>query len=833
MLKNMFTIAWRNAMRHKQFTLLNVLGLSLGVTATLLIGLYVIDEMSYDTFHPEGDRIYRVNQPMIWGDWDEQFASTGPNLGLALRTDIPEFEEVTRLHNDGGYVVSYLPDGEDAMTFNERRIFTAEPNFFSIFQFPMVTGNPESALESPFSVVITEEMATKYFGNEDPIGKTLQMRKGQNDNPFIVTAVVKDVPDNSHINFDMLVSWSSYQELKRREWQWIWTTFITYGKVKEGTDVAALEEKIQAIPPKWATPAVARVFDQSYEDYMGDKKWQLWLQPLREVYLYSPATGNRVGPSGNVAYVQIFGAVGVLILLLSSINFMNLSTARSSNRAKEVGIRKVLGSERHALVRQFIFESILFALVSTVIAMIITEFSLNAFNNIADRKLSLYTQLMNPVFGLSVLAFVLILGIIAGSYPAFYLSSFKPVEVLKGKLGSGFKGKGIRNALVVFQFTISVGLVISTFFVQKQLQYAADFDLGYSKENVLQIHNMQLLSDANQETFQTLMANDPAITHVGIADMVPPNVWNEDKYKAYGPDTDVITLNRIRMNEGYMQLLKPKLLAGRTFDETRGADKLKILLNAEAVKTLGWGTPESYAEDSPIGKHITFPSSSQALFEVIGVVDDFNFNNLRTEINPLLIIHEDNDLMWSSGAEFISMRINPASVKDGKDLQGLIDKVESTIKELDQGVPFEYSFMDERFEASFRNEQRMGRVLNIFTAIALSIACLGLFGLSAFSAEQRTKELGVRKVLGASVTDLVMLFSSEFTKLVLISLLVAAPLAYFFVDNWLSDFAYKTPISPWIFGLAGAGALLLSWATIGYQSMKAAFRNPVESLRDE
>lgn len=834
MLRNMFKIAWRNAIRQKQFTLLNILGLSIGITACLLIALYVQDELGYDNFHENGDRIYRVNQPSIWGDWNEPFAATGPNIGVALKTDIPEFEEVVRIHDNGSDFVSYKPEGRNPISFKEEDHFMADANFFKVFSFELLSGDRESALAQPGSVVITQETAERYFGKEAPEGKILEIQHGDEKQLFTVTGVVENIPENSHLQFDMLSSMSSYPLVKRLEWSWIWTTFATYGLVEKGTDIDALTEKIQAIPPKWAEGSIQRVEGKSYAEYMADgRTWDLRLQPISEAYLYCPPNGNRFGTSSDVIYTRIFSAVGLLILVLSAINFMNLSTARSANRAKEVGVRKVLGSEKTALIRQFIFESVLFVSTSTILAMVLTEFSLGAFNDIANKELSLYTQLGNPLFSGSILSFMLVLGFLAGSYPAFYLSSFRPVDVLKGKIGSGFKGKGIRNALVVFQFTISVALIISTFFVQKQLNYAASFNLGFDNNNILQVHNIGTMDPSAVETFQTMMKSKAVFSEVGYSDVLPPNVFNEDKYQAYGPDNDGLTLNRIRGDQEYVNLLAPKFLGGRNFDKTRGTDNHAVIINVSAARALGWGTPETYAQDSPVGKYITFPGSTEALFEVIGVVEDFNFNSLHTEITPLLIAHKDNDLLWESGLGYMSLRLNPDAVKDGERLKEVIEELKADLSKLAPAVPFQYTFMDQQFEASFRTEQRMSKVLNIFTVMALTIACLGLFGLAAFSAEQRTKELGVRKVLGAKTQDLVISFSGEFTKLVLVSLIIAVPLAYFAIDYWLADFAYKTPVEPMVFIIACGSALMISWLTISFQSLKAAYRNPVDSLRDE
>ena len=833
MLSNMFTIAWRSATRHKQFTLLNILGLSIGITASLLIGLYVMDKMFYDDFHEKGDRIYRINQPMVWDDWTEQFGSTGPNLAVALRSDVPEFEEVTRLQSPAKHLVSYQADGGALQTFRENKVFIAEENFFNVFTFPLLKGNTDQALSNPLSVVITEEMAKKYFGDEDPIGKTLNIKEEKGESrSFNVTAVTASIPSNSHIQFDMLTSMSSYSKIKRREFQWMWTTFGTYGLVRPGANIESLETKIQAIPPKWAG---VRALGKTFDEFVDGKEWTLYMEPIRDVYMSSAAGINRFGPSGDNAYVQIFGAVGLLILLLSSINFMNLSTARSANRAKEVGIRKTLGSSKKALVKQFIFESIMFVLVSTIIALVATEVSLSAFNTLANTSLSLYSKLVDPSFIALLGGFILFLGIATGSYPAFYLSSFNPIEVLKGKLSAGFKGKSVRNGLVVFQFTITIALIICALFVQKQLNYASTANVGFDNYNILQIHNIELLSDANKETFQTLLKSNTAFEQIGLSDAVPPEIWGEDNYKpADDTENKGINLNRLRATEEYLNLLDLDFSTGRSFDKTLETDKYKIILNESAVRDLGWGIKENYTENSPIGKQIAFVDSDEAiLFEVIGVVKDFNFNSVKYEIGPLLIVHEDNDQMWESGVDFISIRLNKDLVQKASDLSVLLKDVEGKLSEVNPGIPFEYSLMDQDFEGHFRTEQQMGQVLNVFTIMALSIACLGLFGLAAFSAEQRKKELGVRKILGASVYRLMYVFTAEFTVLVLIALLIASPLAYLFVKDWLTNFAYTTPITPVVFIGAAIGSIVLAWITIGFQSMRAANRNPVEVLRDE
>jgi putative ABC transport system permease protein len=514
---------------------------------------------------------------------------------------------------------------------------------------------------------------------------------------------------------------------------------------------------------------------------------------------------------------------------------MNLSTARSSNRAKEVGVRKVLGSEKSILVRQFIVESILFVTVGTVAALILVQISLDIFNTIAEKQLSLLPHLTNPYFFGAIGAFILIVGFAAGSYPALYLSAFKPVETLKGKLSAGFKRSGIRNGLVVFQFTVSIGLIICSFFVQKQLAYTRTIDVGISKDHVLQIYNIQQLGGA-AETLKTNLQNNPAFSVVGKSGAIPPNVWMGDRYRAEGPDQPVVDLRYMRCDENYLPLLKVEFITGRNFDPTNAADKYNIIINEEAAKTLGYGSKETWGDNSPLGKFVVQSFGSEEKFQIIGVVKDFNFNSVKQRIEPLLIMHDENDKHWSYTAGFptyMSMRINPTAAQNGDDLQKIIDDVKAEVARIDPSVTFQYSFMDEEFDRTFHDERRMSIILNLFTILAIVIACLGLFGLAAFSADQRKKELGIRKLHGASVRNLVFLFSSEFTKLVAISIIIATPLAYLMTDYWLSNFAYRTPIDVWVFIAAGATAMSIAAFTVGFQSFSAANGNPVEVLRSE
>jgi putative ABC transport system permease protein len=832
---NMIKIGWRSAVRHKQFTTLNLLGLTLGIATCLAIGLYVYEESTYDTFHANGDRIYRINQPMIWGNWDEQFSGTGPGITEAIRTDIPDFEEVTRILYVGEQLMRVTVD-DQPKHFDESKYFIAEDNFFKVFSFPFLKGDPHAALKEANSMVITASTAKRYFADADPMGKFIEAKNTDGTQTlFTVTGVLADIPPRSHLQFDMLGSLSSISQFKDNSWTWIWTIFGTYGRVREGTDVAALTEKLQALPPKWAGRTTQGVFNQTFEQFTKGQPWTLYLQPVRDIYLAKSPAFNRFGPSGNPDFVVIFGAIGGLVLLLSSINFMNLSTARSSNRAKEVGVRKALGSAKTTLVRQFIVESVLFVAVATVAGLIVVQLSLNAFNTVAEKQLSLMPHLTNPFFFLILAAFILIVGLAAGSYPALYLSAFKPVETLKGKLSAGFKGTGIRNGLVVFQFTVSIALIICTFFVQRQLAYTSTIDVGIAKDHVLQVHNMHQLGEG-ADVLKARLQNNPVFAVVAKSGELPPNVWSGDRYRAEGPDQPVVDINYMRCDENYLPLLQVEFITGRNFDATNVADKYNIIINEEAARILGYGSKETWRDNSPLGKFVVQAFGSEEKLRIIGVVKDFNYNSVKQKIGPLLIMHNDNDKHWSYSIGFpayLSLRLNTAAAKNGDELQRIIDGVKAEFAKIDPAVTFEYSFMDEAFDNTFHEERKMSVILNLFTILAIVIACLGLFGLAAFSADQRKKELGIRKLHGASTHQLVLLFSSEFTKLVALSIVMAAPIAYFMTDYWLSNFAYRTPIDVWVFIVAALTAMSIAAFTVGFQSISAANANPVEVLKNE
>ncbi|NQZ78619.1 MAG: FtsX-like permease family protein, partial [Ekhidna sp.] len=602
----------------------------------------------------------------------------------------------------------------------------------------------------------------------------------------------------------------------------------------ENVNVAELEEKIQALPPKWAAPTTERIFNQTFEEFTDGHSWKLELQPLANIYISEAPGSHPFGPSGNFLFVKIFAAIGILVLVLCAINFINLSTARSANRSKEVGVRKVLGSVRSQLIGQFTIESILYVFASTVFAFIVVYISMDWFNEITSKEMRLSTLFESSLAIGILVSFIVVLGILSGFYPAFYLSAFQPIKALKSQSSQGFKGTYLRNALVVFQFSISIALIICSSFVQKQMSFASKLDLGFDKHNVLHLHNIEQFG-FETEKIKSSLSQVSGVQLVGKSFGVPPSIWSGDRYKAVEGNEQVIQFSNFRTEGDYLSLLGLEFLAGRNFDTSRPNDKYKIIVNETATKLLGWGDSQSYDKDSPIGKKIAIASGDEDQFEVIGVVKDFNINSIRDEINPLIILHHENDRVWDygSGLAYFALKIDPSLNDTPQQLMGIIEQVETRLAAIDATVPFEFSFLDQDFENTFRYEQKMGMVLNLFTIMAMIIGCLGLFGLAAFSAEQRTKEMGIRKVLGASSSELVMKFSSEFTKLVVISIVIASPLAWYFMDLWLADFAFSTPLEWWVFAVAAAGAMMLAAMTVSYQAIATTNKNPAETLKDE
>jgi putative ABC transport system permease protein len=821
MLKNYLKITVRNLIKNKMFSFINIGGLATGLACAILIMLWVRDELSFDRFHKNADVIYRMNWDFKFNNNEGIGPGTPPPLAATLVNELPEVVAATRVFPVSKMIVRY-----ENKFFNEPLIRGVDANFLQIFDFELVSGNSQTALAEPNSVILTDETAAKYFGNESALGKILTIGeeklifgKKMYRNAFKVTGIVKSTPHNSHLKFDMLTSISSHPEVEYFDWSWFWMQVVTYVKLEPDVSVSAVEAKIPPLVKKYAANAFKRV-GRSYDEMIaGGGRWNFVFQPLTDIYAGSGQTGNRLGPIGNKVYVYIFATIAVFILLIACINFMNLATARSANRAKEVGVRKALGSMKSMLVGQFLVEAIAFSAIAMVIALFLVELFVAPFNQLAGKNLQL--DLFEPLWlPAALILLALLVGVIAGSYPGFYLSSFRPVQIFKGAVRAGGKSQKLRSGLVVFQFAITIGLIVCTLLVQKQMDFFRRADMGFNKEGVVIISNDNQRLGNQAEAFKERLKSDSRFLNASLSTGIPPYFGFEDSYKAEGKGGEQIEISLISYltDEDFLATLGIEIVRGRGFSKEISTDISGVLLNESAVKYFGW--------DDPLGKTLTYPGGDNREYKVIGVMKDFNFLTLHTPITPFALFHSA-----SNSYEIPNSCIVVRVPRSG--LESSIKLLESEWKAFAPAMPFEYKFMDESFEEQYAAEQRLGKIFLIFSALTIFIACIGLLGLAAFATEQRTKEIGVRKVLGASVPNLVALLSKDFSKWVILANLIAWPVAYFAMNKWLQDFAYRIDIDWWIFALAGGVALIIALLTVSTQAIKAAMANPVEALRYE
>ncbi|MCI0695560.1 ABC transporter permease [candidate division KSB1 bacterium] len=821
MLKNYLKIAVRNFVKHKLYSFINICGLAIGLACALFILLWVRDEISFDRFHKNANAIYRMNWDFKWNNNEGIGPGTPPPLAATLANEIPEVSAATRVFPVSKMIVRY-----ENKFFNEPLIRGVEANFFEFFDFELLSGNSQTALAEPNSVILTDETAEKYFGNEPALGKILTIGEEKlifgrrmYHNAFKVTGIVKSPPHNSHLQFDLLTSISSHPEVAYFDWSWFWMQVVTYAKLEPGVSVSAVEPKIPALVKKYAATAFKRV-GRSYDELIASGgRWNFVFQPLTDIYLGSGQTGNRLGPVGNRVYVYIFSTIAVFILLIACINFMNLATARSANRAKEVGVRKALGSKKSMLVGQFLVESIAFSAVAMPIALFLVELFIAPFNQLSGKNLQL--NLFDPPWLPAVLILLaLLVGVVAGCYPGFYLSSFRPVQIFKGAVRASGKSRKLRNGLVIFQFAITIGLIVCTLLVQKQMNFFRQADMGFNKEGVVIISNDNHRLGNQTEAFKEKLKSNSRFLNASLATAVPPYYGFEDSYQAKGKGGEQIDiqLNSYMTDEDFLATLGIEIVRGRGFSKDFSTDAAGVLLNESAVKYFGW--------DDPLDKTLTYPGGGNKDYKVIGVMKDFNFMTLHSPITPFALFHHASK-SYEIANSCVVVRIPRA------DLANSLELLESEWKTFAPTMPFEYKFLDEGFDEQYLAEQRLGKIFLIFSILTIFIACIGLLGLAAFATEQRTKEIGVRKVLGASVPNLVVLLSKDFSKWVLLANLIAWPVAYFAMNKWLQDFAYRIDIGWTVFALAGGLALLIALLTVSTQAIKAALANPVEALRYE
>lgn len=800
MLRNYLKIAFRNLLKHKAFSFINIAGVAIGLACFLLLALYVKDELSYDRYNANADRIYRLSRDFLSKDGTTslRLGHAAPPFGPLIKQDFPEVEQVVRLLQKGA-LVKY---GESV--FNEENMFVAEQNLFKVFSFDLLSGNPDKALENPFSIMFSKPMAEKYFGKENPIGKTVRL---DNQLDYTVTGVFEPLPSQSHFHPSFLVSFSTLNDprvygAEGLRTNWGNNSFSTFLLLPKNYDPQKL---VKAFP--------------AFQNRHVDPKASTWsvlnLMKLTDIHLHSHLD-SEIEANGDIQYVYLFSAIAIFILIIACINYMNLATAKSATRAKEVGMRKVIGAVRSQLINQFLSESILLVLVSVLLAILIVVLCLPALNNFTQKQLS-FNALLDPVFIAILVSITLFTGVIAGSYPAFFMTSFQPISVLKGKIASALKNGKLRQSLVVAQFAIAVVLIISTAVVYNQMRYIKNYKLGYSKDQVV-ILSVPDDSATNFESIRQRFKENSNIKDVGRSSRIPSGRLL-DSWEAYVMKGDTmaptdINIKSLAVDEDFIPAYQIEMAAGRNFSREFSTDKTSgFVLNETAVKQLGWKNPAD-----AIGNRFGY---GEIRGQIIGVTKDYHFESLHQKVAPIAMFNQPGRLGR------VSIHISGGNIKQA------VAHIESVWNSQFPQTPFQYEFLDQRFGKLYAREETQQMLFGIFAGIAIFISCLGLLGLSMFMAELRTKEIGVRKVLGASVGSIVTLLSQDFLKLVLIAIVIASPIAWYGMHNWLQDFAYHTEINWWVFALAGVISIGIALFTVSFQSIKAALMNPVKSLRSE
>jgi putative ABC transport system permease protein len=807
MFKNYLKTAFRNLWKSKGFSFINIVGLAIGLATCLLIIIFVMDELSYDRYNKKADRIYRFDGDILFGGNHFVLATAPAPAGPTLLRDYPEVEKECRFRGRGGFLVK-----KGNQNIREGRVVYADSTVFDVFTLPMIDGDPHTALVNPHSLVITETMAKKYFNDVHVAGRNLVIDDTIN---YKVTGVIRDIPSQSHFNFDFFVSMSENED-SRTDDNWLSNNYNTYILLREGADARRLEAKFPQMVRKYAGPQIQSAVHKSLDEFtQGGGFIGFFLMPLTSIHLHSNKTAE-MGSNGSIQYVYIFSAIAMFILLIACVNFMNLSTARSSNRAKEVGIRKVLGSLRGTLIAQFITESVLVSLIAMLLALGLAWLMLPVFNQLAAKQMSI-GLFSRPWLAPSLLVLVLVVGLLAGSYPAFYLSAFRPIAVLKGNLSGGFKTGWLRNTLVVFQFGISIFLIVGTAVIYRQLGYIRTRDMGFNREQVLIVHNGWSMGDGIK-AFRKDLLKLSGVEGVTMTGFMPTSDNRNDDAFFLSPDLDPkkgISMQRWSVDENYIPVLGMKMAAGRNYSREFLTDSDAMVINESAARMMG---------SNPLGQKIyeltSIKTGKVKAHTVIGVVKDFNFSSLREVVTPLvLILSEDRGE--------VALRVHTGR------LTQLVAQVEEEWKKIAPGAPFSYSFMDDDFNAIYKSEQRMGGISLSFSLLAIFIACLGLFGLAAYAAEQRTREIGIRKVLGATIGGIISLLSRDFLRLVIVSALIAFPFAWWAMHHWLLDFAYRVDIGWGVFALAAVLSVGIALLTVSFQAVRAAVANPVKSLRSE
>ena len=806
MIKNFFLTAFRNVFKNWTYSTINILGLSTGLAAIIYIALFVQFELGFDKFHEKADQIYRVGVYGMMMNNEINQAVTAAPMAEAIQNDYPEVLNTCRIRESGDWLIVF----EDKK-INEKKFLFADSTFFDLFSFKLLKGDPKTVLTEPRSVVMSETGAKKYFGNEDPIGKLIKVES--DTILYKVTGLMEDPPENSHFHFDLLGSLTTLRSSQGTFW--VSHNFYTYILLKEGTNQLAFEEKMQLMIDKYVGPQIEQVLVINMEEFRkSGNSFSYFIQPLLDIHLHSDLQ-YEIETNGNIQYVYIFISIAIFILVIASINFTNLSTARASNRSKEVGIRKVVGAMKKQLVVQFLTESFIITLVSLGVAIVVLELFMPGLNNLVQIPLDInYFSSWYIVPGLFLL--ILAVSLMAGSYPAFFLASFRPVAVLKGKLKLGAKSGVLRSVLVITQFVVSVFILLSTYIVADQLKYMLNKNLGFEKENVLMIRRSDAL-DNQMDAFKAELKKLPSVVNVSNANSYPGVNYSNNAMFLEGESTgNTYLLHQSWISYDFGKTLNFELVEGRFFSREFASDSDAIVINEAAVKSLGL--------EDPIGKIILSPRSETEFLRrpIIGVVKDFNFKSLHTKIEPAAFT-----LMPGNWEGVVCVKLNPENINSS------IKQIKSVWESFTAEYPFEYFFFDDHLKELYKAEQRTNSIFILFSILSILIAFMGLLGLVSFITEQRKKEIGIRKTFGSSSGNIVFIISKEILKLIVIAAVISWPIAYWVMNNWLQDFSYRVDINYFMFVIIPILTIILSLLTVIYQTVKAAMKNPAETLRCE
>ena len=798
--KSDFKILKRMFLKHKYYSLVNILELVVGVFCALLIYVYVYNEINFDKFHDDYESIYRINLRANLMGKDVLGAHTPPPLAELLTNEFPEVKSSVRLYELDEVFIFNNSD-----FFKESSAYAVDTNFFEFFSFELINGDPKTVFANQRSMVLTEDAAHKYFGKTDVLGETLSV--GDSKQPFIITGICKNVPKNSHIQFNVLVDITSNASVENFSWSWVWSKLYTYVKLNENNSSQEFEKKLTAVSDE-RVRGTFKFIGISFDSFQEEGGvWEFTLQPLSRIHLFSSEVEDKLSNNGNIVYIIIFSVIGIAILIISCSNYSNLSTARSSLRSKEIGVRKVFGAVKENLLGQLLSESIVTSLLATLIAVILIYVFLPGFNQIINRDLSVSLFSDERLFFVA-LPIAIAVGVLSGAYPSFYLTSFNIVNSLYGNVSAGLKGnKYLRNTLIILQFSIAYTLIVGTIFVHKQLQKNYNTDLGFKKNNILVVHNLDKID--HQELLKNEVTKIPVVSEASLTSALPSFEISQTFFnQSFEGKEENHVMAYIRCDKDFLKTLKINLFTGRNFSED--SDEQKIIINQSAMNLLRW--------ENPVGNDLLNRDDNRR-YEIIGVVEDFNYQDLKKEVEPLIIL-------YSPRADFLAINTTEDNVDE------VVSRVESTWQSIYQSVPFEYSFLSDDFNRMFKNEIVLNKLIVISCIIALMLSFLGIVGLASYSANQRSKEMAIHKLLGASNAKILILLNKDFMIMVIFSAIVSAPLSYFMIGSWISQFVYQTSISIAPFLLTTLLILMMTFVTVSLHSLKIIFSNLSKVLRE-